>query len=198
MQNTQTFDGIVFTQWADGYFRHNTLMLLMHRYVWEFYNGKIPRGYEIHHKDFNKANNDISNLECLPKHEHKRLHAELLTEEQREWRRNNLNVNARPKAKEWHKSEAGHIWHIEHGKQTAKHMKSYYNRCMVCGKEFESKQKPAKYCSGACKQKFRRMSGVDNITKTCCICGKEFVTNKLSLATTCSKSCSAKLGHIKN
>lgn len=48
---------------------------LMHRYVWEKEIGKIPFGWDIHHKDENKANNEISNLECLPKAEHTRLYS---------------------------------------------------------------------------------------------------------------------------
>lgn len=35
---------------------------------------KIPKGYEIHHIDFNKKNNDIDNLVMLPKKLHRKLH----------------------------------------------------------------------------------------------------------------------------
>ena len=35
---------------------------LKHRYVWEQHNGKIPDGYEVHHRDLNTHNNDIFNL----------------------------------------------------------------------------------------------------------------------------------------
>ena len=195
MSNVQVFDGIEFTEQENGYFRHSTLGLLMHRYVWEYYHGKIPSGHDIHHIDFNKSNNDITNLQCLPRAEHKKLHADLLTEEQREWRRNNLNVNARPKAIEWHKSEDGHNWHVEHGKRTAQNVRIFNNKCTVCGKEFNSKQKPSKFCCGACKQKFRRLTGVDDVERICCVCGATFRTNKYKRTTTCSKSCSAKLGH---
>lgn len=48
---------------------------LMHRHVWEFYNGPIPDGWDIHHIDECKANNAIGNLECLPKSEHTRLYS---------------------------------------------------------------------------------------------------------------------------
>ncbi len=37
--------------------------------------GKIPDGYDIHHKDFNKTNNNIENLECLSKSDHTRLYS---------------------------------------------------------------------------------------------------------------------------
>lgn len=42
--------------------------------VWELFNGKKPKGYDIHHKDFNKMNDCIDNLECLSKSEHQKIH----------------------------------------------------------------------------------------------------------------------------
>jgi anaerobic ribonucleoside-triphosphate reductase len=43
--------------------------------VYNHYNGKIQNGYVIHHKDRNKSNNDISNLECMLEYDHKSLHS---------------------------------------------------------------------------------------------------------------------------
>lgn len=37
--------------------------LLVHRLVWTTFNGTIPDGKEINHKDEDKANNSLSNLE---------------------------------------------------------------------------------------------------------------------------------------
>lgn len=45
-----------------------------HRYVYEQAYGKIPDGYVIHHKDHNKMNNSIENLECLSKKDHDEHH----------------------------------------------------------------------------------------------------------------------------
>jgi len=42
--------------------------------VWEFYNGKVPKGYVVHHKDEDKGNNEIDNLELLEWGEHTRQH----------------------------------------------------------------------------------------------------------------------------
>jgi len=36
-----------------------------HRVIWEAFVGPIPEGYQINHKDFDKANNRFSNLELL-------------------------------------------------------------------------------------------------------------------------------------
>lgn len=42
----------------------------IHRLVWEEHFGPIPPGDKIHHKDGNKENNDISNLECKSASQH--------------------------------------------------------------------------------------------------------------------------------
>ena len=44
------------------------------RKIWIKHYGKIPPNHHIHHKDDNPFNNDISNLECLTKEEHKERH----------------------------------------------------------------------------------------------------------------------------
>lgn len=45
-----------------------------YRKIWETYNGSIPDGYEIHHIDGDRQNNDISNLICLSLKEHYEVH----------------------------------------------------------------------------------------------------------------------------
>ena len=45
--------------------------------MWELHYGEIPEGYHIHHIDFDKSNNDISNLQLMSKEEHMQLHGEL-------------------------------------------------------------------------------------------------------------------------
>ena len=37
----------------------------VHRLVWQTFVGEIPAGYEVNHKDHNKANNSLSNLELV-------------------------------------------------------------------------------------------------------------------------------------
>jgi hypothetical protein len=45
-----------------------------HVLVWEFVNGPVPPGYDIHHRDDDKLNNRIDNLQLVTKTAHKRLH----------------------------------------------------------------------------------------------------------------------------
>lgn len=50
----------------------------VHRLVWEDNFGKIPTGYVIHHKDENKLNWDINNLELLSRKDHIREHKDIV------------------------------------------------------------------------------------------------------------------------
>ena len=54
------------------YLRTQTLYL--HREVWEKANGKIPKGYVIHHKNNLSFENNIENLEMMTQSEHLDLH----------------------------------------------------------------------------------------------------------------------------
>lgn len=47
-----------------------------HQRVWCEYNNVtyVPKNHVIHHKDENKLNNSIENLECLTRREHAQLH----------------------------------------------------------------------------------------------------------------------------
>ena len=70
------FNGKKYTLRNTGYYgRTDGERTLMHRDVWESIHGKIPKGYDIHHKDKDKSNNDISNLELLRKDEHARRYS---------------------------------------------------------------------------------------------------------------------------
>lgn len=53
----------------------------VHRYMWEKYYGAIPEGYIIHHKDENKLNWNINNLELLSRGKHVKEHAHNLHNE---------------------------------------------------------------------------------------------------------------------
>lgn len=47
----------------------------LHRLIWEdYYNCKLDKNDVIHHADFNKTNNHISNLVCMSRGDHYYLH----------------------------------------------------------------------------------------------------------------------------
>lgn len=46
----------------------------LHRAVWRHHNGPIPKGLDVHHKDNDPDNNDISNLQLISKSDHAKLH----------------------------------------------------------------------------------------------------------------------------
>lgn len=88
------------------------------------------------------------------------------------------------KGKEWHKKHAQEcgFGHFEYGKA----------KCEVCGKEYIKKSKHQRFCSNACKSKFRRINKVDEIEKICEFCQKKFYANKFKNVRFCSRQCKNK------
>jgi hypothetical protein len=189
-------DGHRFTKTGGKKYHYNSkLRKHLHQYVWEKANGSIPIGYEIHHIDMDVNNNDLSNLQLLTIKEHREIHKKLSwNEDRREWARNNLVENARPKASEWHGSEEGKEWHRKHYEKFKDIIQQKHKYiCECCGNEFEAPKKVKnRFCSNNCKSKWRRKSGIDNIERKCEYCGELFIVNKYSKAKTCSLSCANK------
>ena len=184
------FDGLSFRRdKRTGYFLNSTIHKRLHVYVWEHYNGEVPKGYHIHHKDHDKNNNEIENLVLLSAHEHQTLHGNSWSEERKEWARQNLINNARPKASEWHGSEDGKKWHSGHAKEVWANIKPNKYVCSNCGKEFETinvyGENQNHFCTNACKSAYRRKMGFDNVTKVCEICGGEYVADKYQKTKRC-------------
>ena len=149
----------------------------LHRYIWEYYNGEIPKGYHIHHKDHNKNNNELENLELLTKEEHRIRHSLEMSKELKDKYRKNLENNARPKAIEWHKK------HFEVS-LAIKEKKVFV--CEYCNKEYQTFDNGNnRFCSQKCKSAYRRESGADNIERICVSCDKPFMTNKYGTTKYC-------------
>lgn len=170
----------------------------LHRYIWFKYNGEIPKGMEIHHKDMNKDNNEISNLQMMTADEHRKWHGRNYSEELKQKWIKNLEENARPKAAEWHGGEEGKKWHSKNSIECWNKREFEKHTCIECGSEFESRTvSKAYFCTPKCRTKNRVKSGVDNVTKICVICSGEFVANKYYKPITCSRSCGGKLARRK-
>lgn len=163
----------------------------LHVYVWRTNNGDVPKDYEVHHIDGDKDNNEIDNLSCIPKAEHKSYHATRYVVEHKETMISNLE-KMRPLASEWHKSDAGRAWHSKHAKEMVVEEREYI--CEYCGKHFKALPRgTVKYCSNGCKTKARYQSRIDNEERECVICGKAFNVNKYSRTQCCSRECAAQL-----
>lgn len=159
-----------------------------HRWVWISVHGIIPKGYHIHHKNENKSDNRIENLELIEQGRHYRHH---YTEEKRQFSRE-LVEKIRPLTKEWHRSEEGIAWHKYHAaKCKFGNWEPLKYTCQCCSKEYLSKKRSnSRFCSNNCKSKWRRDQGIDNVKIKCLNCGNEFEANKYAKRKYCSRKCS--------
>jgi endogenous inhibitor of DNA gyrase (YacG/DUF329 family) len=146
---TQYFDGGLYRLWpGEEYYARGGKKI--HRMVWEIAFGPIPPKCHIHHRDGNPANNQLPNLECICGSEHGALsnHKRGPVE---------FTQGAREKAAEWHKSDAGRLWHSRHARRSKgwTKWKREPKSCPECGKEYQALVRASghsqKYCSTVCK-----------------------------------------------
>jgi hypothetical protein len=154
-----SFDGVLYARYPKakgrtereyfaGYKKGRRVRL--HVAVWEYYNGPMPSGRHIHHKDGNGANNTIENLECVTPKEH--LGGGRHANQGAAGRRNIIKAIAA--APVWHRSEAGKAWHSKHGKEVAANRAWVDTVCIECGSVYKSLgRKTDKYCSVSCKER---------------------------------------------
>lgn len=122
----------------------------LHREVWEHYNGPIPEGYSIHHKN-GYDDNSIKSLELVTAKEHASHHS---------WGKHagykEFLDEIRPLTKEWHGSPAGIEWHRTHGYKTWENRKTHTKKCTSCFGDYETFfPSRSKYCSTKCKNDSR-------------------------------------------
>jgi hypothetical protein len=190
----QEFNGRKYYRKGSGYFKAGFLperrTRYMHRDVWEFHNGHIPDGFEIHHRDHDKGNNDLGNLELVESRGHASYHGRKRATEKPDAARKHME-RIRPLASKWHGSKAGLEWHSEHGKATWENRELHKYKCIQCGKKYEALAGTRKkgYCSPACQSAARRESGVDNEQRKCVVCDRPFIVNRYTQTRTCSKAC---------
>lgn len=160
----QKFNGEKFYL-CGNYYQHKGKRL--HRAVWVFYNGEIPKDCDIHHVDGNRANNNIENLQLLPKKEHHRKH---MKEPERVAQSKKDIEIARMYASKWHGSEEGKKWHSIRGKENWKSRKENTYTCSYCGKEFTTKHiygaNQNHFCHSNCKAAYRRKRLKDESCKS--------------------------------
>lgn len=163
----------------------------LHRAVWRFHYGDIPDDHDIHHKDGNWDNNDISNLECLSEKEHFQQHRDRMyrtPEQMRPTREGLARWFEEVRGTEEYREQCRRRIDIARSKA-----KPVNYLCEVCGACFTVTRlggKKAKFCSRLCKS--RGAEARKHVDKVCCVCDQPY--RGLPESVCCSKSCSAKKG----
>lgn len=144
-----------------------------HRWVWMNHHGEIPDGCHIHHKNGDKSDNSIENLELMKESDHKRLH----------WKENKVHLYGL----EWHKSEEGRQFHRESWKVYWKNKPLFSCQCIICNKSIQVKSvvKP-KYCGWRCRTE------ANKIDRSCQQCCKTFRVVRSTAQKYCSAACGYK------
>lgn len=166
----------------------------LHRAIWEFYVGEIPKGFHIHHLDGNPLNNALDNLWPVEGRQHQREHT---LERIRDGDLLPPGDAARAKAAEWHGSGEGKRWHSEHSLRSWKTRESKTYPCQNCGKEFESTApRGGKYCSPRCKldAKTKANGGIPRSERkpvrcVCEECGQSFMSTIPERVKYCHTNC---------
>lgn len=173
----------------------------LHRAVWEYYNGEIPTGWQVHHIDGDVDNNDISNLQCMPAKEHLKLHAEKNSENAEYVAKQRQSIKkASEAAKAWHNTEEGLAWHRKHAEESIDKVRQnrVAKKCRVCGMEFDGLPWQ-EFCGIKCQRKARldRLRKFTPYEKPCEQCGKTFIAKKVN-SKFCCPNCKASNYRSKN
>lgn len=154
-------------RWHVGPGGYYVALVRLHRAVWEAANGPIPPGYHLHHKNSDKTDNRLENLELLTHGEHSALHAE----EKLGPHRARASVNAHA---------AMRRYRAERSKRKLV--------CVVCRGVYSSGSKhPTRFCSSACIEKARSGAfGGDG--RICEHCGEPYSATR-RVQRYCSKRC---------
>ena len=89
-----------------------------HVLVWESFNGPVPPGYLVHHRNEDKLDNTIDNLRAVSTTAHKRMHGGCIWKDGQWWKPCKLCGEFKPVGKlDWYISREG--WPL-------------YGRCRPC------------------------------------------------------------------
>lgn len=157
----------------------------LHRFIWQYFNGEIPEGFDVHHRDFNHDNNDIANLELVTKDEHKKIHVAVKT--QRKPGKKSTFTCALCGRDYESVNRSNNTYCSTKCKKIAERTRAAEIKiCAVCGKEFTTSD-DARFCSRKCiAESFKRQE-----TKICPVCGKIFSDVVSKHRKHCSPECAA-------
>ena len=155
----------------------------IYKAVWRYFYGEIPPNYEIHHKDFDKYNDDISNLQMLTKEEYKKIHSE---SGKKADGRQILKLVCKTCGKEYQAVNVGRNGYCS--KKCAQKALPEVRICEICDKKFSiSKYESTKCCSKKCMVEY--VKNKTHKKRICPFCGKEFDTYKKRTQRYCSRDC---------
>lgn len=165
----------------------------LHRDIWQFYNGDIPKGYHVHHENEDWNDNSPGNLICLTRSEHGLRHREKWRTEKHRALLDRLRKLA--VASPWHQTKEAAECRRKRGLSTWAKAKTRDYVCEECKKPFQSRalRKP-RFCSRDCayKNRQKRPDAREKrlIDLVCPQCGIAFRGWKRTRC--CSASCAAK------
>lgn len=201
----QRFNGKTYFRNKRGWFQ--STYSTIHRDVWKYHNGDIPKGYDIHHIDGDKANNQIENLQCLTRKEHRKLHGKPATVERQftcvdcgtEFTSKAVKALRCPDCRKKRERERARA--ADARKRAERPPKPpklpRVRQCVVCGKTFELKLRESlshgrKTCSDECLIQLCGYAKTVDRRRICEVCGKPFERFHKQQKT-CSPECGKKL-----
>ena len=183
-EKRQKFNGITFYKRSSGHYHCG---MGLHQAVWLYYFGLISEGYEIHHKNENKDDNNIENLQSLSKGDHSKIHNNLKLEN-----RKKIKGVCKECGKEFEAYDCGkNRFCSDYCQSKYRHKKDKITKkCAVCGKEYKTyKYKISTCCSAKCAAEYFTKN---KIVVECEFCGKKFETRKNRPQKYCSRECFSK------
>ena len=155
----------------------------IHRFIWQYFNGEIPEGYDVHHRDLNHNNNSLSNLQLLTKDEHKKIHMAIKKLPSKKMRATCANCGQKYEI-------VNAVNNKFCSEECAKLFEPETRICVHCGKEFIPSNKNNIYCSENCNKNASRERNL--VETTCLLCGKKFLAEKNRGTKFCSRICAGR------
>lgn len=175
-ERKQEFDGVSYHRRKDGYYKDRKGRQ-MHRAVWAYHWGDIPKKMLVHHIDGDPSHNQVDNLEVLTVSQHLKHHYA-------------KDPTRRENSKAYLKKA-----------RAVAFKRDVEKTCIHCGGTFMAMRmhaKSAKYCSSECSYKHSYEHNKSGFrTSVCPVCKMEFEA-KCRRTKTCSYECGWELRRKRN